>query len=366
MDSWKLFNVDLPIWIYAPLLLALWIVVGFGLKAFFFHRLHRIAERTASGFDDTLIKAMSIPLNLLILASGLLALAQWTPLGEDVRARTDLHLFLAIITILAGVLFADRLLRGLIVLYAERVDVFRTAGGILQGLARGLIVVLGLLMLLDTLGVSITPIVASLGIGSLAVALALQPTLENFFAGLQIVIDKPVLPGHFVKLESGEEGYVEKIGWRSTWIRMLPNNMIIIPNKQLVSSRVVNYYYPEKELAVLVDVGVHYASDLERVERVTIEVAEQMQRTVSGAVREFMPFIRYHTFDRSSINFSVIMRAQEFTDNYLIKHEFVKALQSRYATEGIKIPFPISAINLDQEGAVSVFSSRRAPTDDRR
>ncbi len=73
-------------------------------------------------------------------------------------------------------------------------------------------------------------------------------------------------------MDSGEKGYVHKIGWRSTWIRMLQNNVVVIPNKVLVNSKVLNYYYPGQDMAVLVQVGVHYESDLKHVEKVTIEV----------------------------------------------------------------------------------------------
>jgi len=132
---------------------------------------------------------------------------------------------------------------------------------------------------------------------------------------------------------------------------MLPNNVVVIPNKVLVNSKVVNYYYPQKELAVLVQVGVHYNSDLEHVERVTIEVGKETLKEVSGGIEDFDPFIRYHTFSDFSINFSVILRAKEFVDNYLIKHEFIKRLHKRYAQEGITIPYPIRAINYDQEKA---------------
>jgi len=100
---------------------------------------------------------------------------------------------------------------------------------------------------------------------------------------------------------------------------------------------------------VLVQVGVHYESDLKQVERVTIEVGKQIMKTVKGGVPEFTPFIRYHTFDDFSINFTAILRCKEFVANYLIKHEFIKALHERYAKEGINIPYPIRAINYGQE-----------------
>jgi len=208
---------------------------------------------------------------------------------------------------------------------------------------------IGLLIILDSFGISITPILASLGIGSLAVALALQPTLENLFSGAQLIVDKPVELGQFIRLESGEEGYVEKIGWRSTWVRMLPNNMIIIPNKTIVNSKLLNYHYPSKETAVLVETGVHYNSDLTAVEKITVEVAKEIMKTIPGGVPEFEPFIRFHTLGDYSINFTVVLRAKEFTDSYLIKHEFIKCLHQRYKKEGIVIPYPIHAINTDQE-----------------
>jgi small-conductance mechanosensitive channel len=96
---------------------------------------------------------------------------------------------------------------------------------------------------------------------------------------------------------------------------------------------------------------VHYGSDLELVERVTIETATQCQKTIEGAVAEHVPFIRYHTFDNSSINFSVILRTTEFVGNYLLKHEFIKLLHKRYREEGITIPYPIRALNFEQEKA---------------
>ena len=135
-------------------------------------------------------------------------------------------------------MFVDKFFRGVINAYSEKVKILKDSGGVLHIVIRVIVLGLGLLILLDNFGISITPILASLGIGSLAVALALQPTLENFFSGIQIVIDKPFKIGHFIQLESGEEGYVQKIGWRSTWVKMLADNIIVIPNKVLINSRV--------------------------------------------------------------------------------------------------------------------------------
>ncbi len=110
-----------------------------------------------------------------------------------------------------------------------------------------------------------------------------------------------------------------------------------------------NFYYPSQDLAVLVAVGVHYKTDLGRAEEVAVEVAREVMREVKGGVPEFEPFVRFNAFGDSSVNFNVILRAREFVDQYLVKHEFIKRLHARFAKEGIVIPYPIRAINYDQE-----------------
>lgn len=205
-------------------------------------------------------------------------------------------------------------------------------------------VVAALIALQSSLDIQIGPILGALGVGGLAVALALQETLSNLFAGMSIILSRQLQPGDFVRLESGEEGYVTDINWRNTTVRALPNNMVIVPNSKLSSSVVTNYYQPEQEMSVLVPVGVAYGSDLEVVERVTIEVATGVMNEVEGGVPEFEPFIRYNNFGEFSVDFTVILRSQEAVGQYLVKHEFVKRLHERYRREGIEIPFPVRTV----------------------
>ncbi|MFH1782613.1 MAG: mechanosensitive ion channel domain-containing protein [Candidatus Omnitrophota bacterium] len=352
MNEITIFNITVPAFIYAPVVYFLWVSLFLVIKKIVFVRIERFAKKTKSNLDDIILGALNFPLVLMIFVSGFFVIERISP----INLGTDLTKYLIVgvktTTIVAIMLFLDKLSTNLIINYSGKIDILKTSGGVARGFVRIVVVGLGLLILLDSFGVSITPLLASLGIGSLAVALALQPTLENLFAGIQLIVDKPIKVGQFIKLDSGEEGYVHKVGWRSTWVRMLPNNVVVIPNKQLVSSKILNYYYPETEMAVLVQVGVHYDSDLKHVEKVTIEVGKETLKEVQGGVPEFDPFIRYHTFNDFSIDFTVILRAKEFVDNYLIKHEFIKRLHERYKKEGIVIPYPIRAINKTQEKAV--------------
>jgi small-conductance mechanosensitive channel len=338
--------------IVVPAFLAVWMAFGWGLKKGLFAWIRHLAKKTTSNLDDIIFGAAEFPALLIMAAAGF-GLAYHALLPDAVLKQvTFLPATLKVIVIFAFILFLDRTLGGIVSDYASKHEFLRVAHGLIAGVLHLVFIGIGLLIIFDSLGISITPIIASLGIGSLAVALALQPTLENLFAGVQLVIDQPVRPGQFIRLESGEEGYVERVGWRSTWIRQLPNQMVIIPNHQLINSRVLNYHYPSKDTAILLDLGVHYTSDLAKVERVTIEVAESVMKTVAGGIPEFKPMVRYNKLDTSTINFTVIMRGAEVVDGALIRHEFIKALVARYNQDGIVIPYPIVALNSRQEKAV--------------
>lgn len=321
------------------------------LKGFLLHRLTRVVDRSRFRIDSLIAHASNLPLTLVILVINLFLLSQL--LAQQQLGEADslelLRQTAKILLIVAILIFIDRLSSGAIKGYAASSDVLRNSNGIATGISRGLIIAIGLLVILGTLGISVTPVIASLGISSLAVALALQPTLENFFSGVQLVMDKPFRVGDFIELESGEQGFVEKIGWRSTWIKMLPNNVVIMPNSNLSQSRIINYFYPSKELSVPVEIGVHYKSDLDHVERVTLEVARQILQEHEFGVETYDTFILFHSFADSSINFTVMLRAHEYFQRFFLKSAFIKALYKRYNQEGIVIPYPIRAINLEQE-----------------
>jgi small-conductance mechanosensitive channel len=356
LEPVQIFGVDIPAYLYwsafSAVFMIVWLIVGITVKAVIFGRLKKIAEKTKTRIDDLLISALNFPITLLIFVSGLLALAGYVPIGLEPSQR---YMILLATTVLASIVFVDRAIRAGITIYSDRFDVLRTAGDMIQTAVRGTVFLIGTLVMLGTLGVNVTPIIASLGVGSLAVALALQPTFENFFSGMQLIVDKSIQQGQYIKLESGEEGFVEKIGWRSTWLRMLANNMVIIPNKTLVTSRVLNYHYPDKASVLVVPIGVHYSSDLKKVEGVAIEVAQSIQKSITGAVPEFEPLVRFHSFNSSSIDMNVILQVSDFAVAGLIRHEFIKAIHERFRREEITIPFPISAINLTQEKAAAAF-----------
>jgi small-conductance mechanosensitive channel len=205
-------------WIIGPFVILLFTVIFLGLKKRLLGSIRRhLIGRTNWMWADSIADALSPALSIAILAGGLSLFDRIMPFS----ARTD-HAFdvvLAGLVILALVAFLDRISRRLLIRFASGSAALQGALGLVQGGTRGVIIALGVLIFLGTIGISITPVVASLGIGSLAIALALQDTLANMFAGIYMIAEKPIEAGHFVKLEGGEQGYITKVGWRSTHIR---------------------------------------------------------------------------------------------------------------------------------------------------
>lgn len=279
---------------------------------------------------------------LIFFVSGIYAALISSALGP--KWQSFLSQLILIILLGYATLFFSKLAIGFIRLYSQTSEGFLPLTSLFENLTRLLIFIIGFLIVLQSLGISVTPLLTALGVGGLSVGFALQSTLANLFCGINLIMSRKVNPGDYVKLETGEEGYVTDVTWRHTTIREYPNNLIIVPNAELVASTFKNYYLPEKTMMVLIDVGVSYDSDLEKVERVTLEVAKEIMRDIPGGVADFKPFIRYHSFGYFSINFTVYMEVKEFIDHLLIKHEFIKKLFKRYQIEGITIPYPIKPV----------------------
>lgn len=207
--------------------------------------------------------------------------------------------------------------------------------------SRVLFAALGTMLVLDNLGISLTAVWTTLGVGSVAIALALQDTLSNFFAGVYIRLDSPVRLGDYIKLDGGYEGFVVQIGWRSTRIRTLPNNIVVVPNAKLATAVITNYSMPESQMSLLVPVSVSYDSDPENVERILIEEALNAARDVEGLLAELAPFVRFIPgFGESSLDFTLICRVNTYVDQYVAQHELRKRILVRFRRERIQIPYP--------------------------
>lgn len=343
--TWSLDNV--PTWALSALWTAVTLggsyLIGHLARALVVPRLRKLASQTKARWDDIVIGEATrrVPFWALLIGAWL-ALGHWA-MRDDVRALIE-QVLKAAAGISITLALASMVVR-LVVAYQSAVAPDVPVTGLTQNLARIAVLVIGALMIANALGLDITAALTALGVGGLAVALALQEPLSNLFAGFFISVAGQVRVGDYIKLDSGVEGHVVDLNWRSTRIRTLADSAVIVPNAKLSQAVVTNFGAETTELAVPVPLGVEYTSDLTQVERVVVEVAQGVMRDVDGGVPSFEPVVRFQAFGDSAIELVVVVRARHFVDQALLKHELIKRLHARFRAEGIRVPFPTRVLS---------------------
>jgi small-conductance mechanosensitive channel len=284
---------------------------------------------------------------LWLVIAGLYGATRFISLSPQVLEIYQKTLYVLVLFSLT--LVAARISAGLVDFYLRRAEGAMPSTTILGNIVKIVVLLTGLLVILILLDVPIAPLITAFGIGGLAVALAFQDTLSNLFSGLFVLASKQVKPGDYIKLDTGEEGYVADITWRNITVRTLPNNVVVVPNSKMASAIMTNYHWPVQEMSVMVDVGVSYGSDLQKVEEITLEVATQVLQEVQGGVDAYEPLFFYREFSYFRVEFTVVLRVYEFTDQYRLKHEFMKRLHQCYEQEGIEIPLPVPSFYPERE-----------------
>jgi small-conductance mechanosensitive channel len=205
----------------------------------------------------------------------------------------------------------------------------------------GLVCVFAGLFGLRILGVDTTPLLAGGAVGGLIIGLALQESLSNVFSGILFSMDESVRVGDLVRFGDSHEGYVQRIGWRTTLIKLWDDSLLVVPNSQVGKEKIINLSYPALPFVVNVDFGVAYDSDLEKVEGVCLQVARQVQAGLAESPGLKEPFVRWQGFRDSSIGLKVFLPVPSPDVQYRAKSELVKALHGALGEEGIVVPTPI-------------------------
>jgi small-conductance mechanosensitive channel len=257
--------------------------------------------------------------------------------------------FLLVLWIVSLTLMGMRIAGNLVRYYGEQAAGVLPVTTLTQTLAQLSVVILGLLLLLSALDFRITPILTALGVGGLAVALALQDTLSNLFSGFYVAVARQIRMGDYIRLNTGEEGYVSDIGWRSTTLRSLGNNMILVPNAKLAQAIVTNFHLPEKRMGTGLQIPVSLDSDPDQVERVLLDVARHGAAEIPGMVRDPAPSVSLDPgFADSSLGFTLGFQVEEFSNQFGVKAELRKRILRRFREEGIAIPYPARAVYLQE------------------
>lgn len=329
----------------------IWIVggylVGVAAERVIIAYLTRLAQKTRWEGDDIILAALRRFPTLVGTLTGLYFALK----SVELPATTSnfVHKTFLVLLILGATFVICRLSVGFLNLWVRGFAGGLASTTLFSAAAQIVIFALGILTVLHMLGISITPILTALGVGGLAVALALQDTLANLFAGLHLLAARKIAPGQYIALDTGQEGTVVDISWRNTTLETLKGNMVIVPNSKLASAIVTNYHLPESRLTLSVEVGVSYSSDLDFVERIALEVARGVIADFPGADPDFSPVVRFTGFGESSVNLIVALKVKSFSDQFVVRSELYRRLFKRFAEVGIEIPFPVRTVYFYQK-----------------
>jgi small-conductance mechanosensitive channel len=350
------FGLGDPAWL-DPVTAAVIVVIAM-LVALVFHKLVvplavRLTHWTPTNLDTQIVRAVRWPISLGIVIFGVyLALTLTLDLTATEQDRVDtvaraLAIIVVIFLIVGLVSRAlDWYLENLAGRTTHVIDV--RFFPLLRRATVGIIYGIGALLILDVLKINISPLIAGLGLGGLAVALAIQPTLANLFAGTYVMTEGAISTGDYIELEGGIAGYVVAVGWRSTRIRTWGNNLVVIPNARFAETIITNYAEPILSVNVYLTCGVSYDSDLDQVERVSREVMERLLESDPNAVKEYGAWFAFDSFGDSNVNFWLFLQAKDRLASFDLQSELVRGLHRRFREEGIVINYPVRALQFPE------------------
>jgi len=338
------FTLVVPLGLFVATVLA-----GLLLRRILFRIVTRWSENTKSHLGVLTNETLRGPILIWSVILGLHLAARTSNL-RPVYQR-DIHTALEFLWVLSFTLAASRFAGNAVRFYGGRVTGAQSVTSLTQKLVQILIVALGLIWLLKVVfAMSLTPLLTAFGVGGLAVALALQDTLSNLFAGFYVSISQLVRIGDYIKLSSGEEGYVTDINWRCTTMRTMVNNMVVVPNNKLGTTIYTNYYLPEPRMGMSITLGVGNESDIDRVEAVLLDETVAAASAIEGLAADPRPNIRFNPGPGDwALGFQVNFHVAKFADQYLVQSELRKRLYKRLVKENISMPYPTRTVIVESK-----------------
>lgn len=318
----------------------------------------KLAARTRTTLDDEVLRAVSDPLRVLVVALGAYAAIRFVAgLPEGVVSMLDPALYVALIFIAAY--FLASLSGGVIGWYEKRMSdrtSSRLDASLMSFIRRLVSVAIYVVAALMAIGhfMDITPLLASLGVAGIAVALAAQELLSNVFGAFAILTDRPYRIGDRIELSGGEYGDVIDIGLRSTRMKTLDNRIIVIPNADISKSRISNYSQPDPMLRYTINIGIAYGSDVERASGILLDIAAG----IDGALMDPAPLVYVDSLGDYSINLVMLVWGQNFRKNWDIPDKVYRQALKRFAAAGVVIPYPVTSVLLsDNKNKAAVMST---------
>lgn len=317
-------------------IIAVSILIGLLLEKMAVRILKKLLHATKWEVDKNLSKSFHGIIITTFICLGLYTATMQVKLEQNVHDTLKaILLTLLILLVTSG---ASRMATAFIKLYQGKYKGMVSSISIFTNIIKLTIFTIGLLIVLQTLGISITPILTALGVGGLAVALALKDSLANLFAGLLIIASRQLRIGDYIKVGNDAEGHVVDINWRSTVLKTLSHNEVIIPNAKAAEAVITNFSRPQNEISVTVTLPVSYANDFSRAQSIALDTAKKVVTSHPAAIIPSDPSVKFAAFNDTSAAMNVSVRCKTFAEQYALKDELYKKVHAAFAEGGIKLP----------------------------
>lgn len=308
----------------------------------------RLAGRTAGTLDDRIWRSVRIPGAVIILLIGIYGAIH----RYQFRLLSFFDSVLFILTVCNVLYCAIKILAAVLDWYGEKISreregetVARELLPLVDKVVKIVISGIGLIVVLDRYNIKIESVLVTLGVGSLAVGLALQDTLANMFGGFTIMLDRPFRIGDRIQLQSGEQGDVRSIGMRATTVMMLDGNLLVVPNSYLVKNMVINHSYPDARCRITLEVGVASDSNMEQVKKLMIEAACGNPKVLLDPA----PSALMKSFANNWATIALTCFVKSYLDSGAVTDQINSFLNAAFKQAGIQMPFPTRIVHVVQE-----------------
>jgi len=343
---------DAEPWVLATIMLAAFLALGFyGIRRALLW-LETRAAQTETSLDDALIEALHRPayVSLVLLAVNLWAAVVPIPGALQMYVQKGSETTIIVLIIL----FIDGLVQGWMIARSERSKVLKTSGGVLRTSARVIIYTIGALMALSSIGFDVTPVLATLGIGSAAAGFALKGTLEDFLAGLLIAADQPLSVGDYIIVDDQNQGWVLAIGWRTTRLLTRFEMHVIVPNSKLAQTPFVNTSRPREEVRFHAIAMISFREDLDEVVRIASEIGDAVQQSDPRGIPTYRAFAFIEVFQPGYVELRCWLCAKSWDAHFGLRDAYLRRLQSGLREAGIFIAAPAQVIETRTGTSVSL------------
>jgi small-conductance mechanosensitive channel len=334
-------------------LLLLGIVAAWAVNRVALGIVRMLVRRTRTDLDDLMLDAVRRPLVVILSVVFALVLVRldWVVRRVPPEAVAAFERFQVALLVLAGAYAVVRIIRGMLRRPGTRFARVRAVGNLVSRLVAISVYTIAFLTVLSQYGISITPILTSLGIAGLAVALALQDTLANFFAGMWIQTGRAMRPGHYIRLEDLKlEGHVVDVGWRTTLIKTTSNNVVVVPNAKLAQSIVTDHNLPDLTVSATLAFTLPLDTDPQAVERMLTEEV-QAARAEAPALLDTPPIVRLNGFGEYGLQFLLIFFVTTFNDQFAVQDVLRRRALARFRAEGLEMPVPVREVRVTHAAA---------------